>query len=245
MPRDANPNGDIFGGWILSQMDIAGGLMASEVAQGRAVTVTVDKMVFAMPVRVGQAICVHAELLRVGNSSMDIKLEVWARHLLGVYQAERQLVTEALEELERRGFDFGQHDANGDGYVDDDDLSLLLTGWHQNTDWTQGDFSGDGYVDDDDLSLLLTNWHQGTPPTAGELVPDDLVVAMVGECLDQPDASCGYILDGFPRNVPQAEFFLEQLELFADPRLRRVQPFCRCSDVQPVIDDRKQIFQLL
>jgi acyl-CoA thioesterase YciA len=96
MPRDANPNGDIFGGWILSQMDIAGGLMASEVAQGRAVTVTVDKMVFAMPVRVGQAICVHAELLRVGNSSMDIKLEVWARHLLGVYQAERQLVTEGV-----------------------------------------------------------------------------------------------------------------------------------------------------
>ena len=81
---------------VLSQMDIAGGLMASEVAQGRAVTVTVDKMVFAMPVRVGQAICVHAELLRVGDSSMDIKLEVWARHLLGVYQAERQLVTEGV-----------------------------------------------------------------------------------------------------------------------------------------------------
>lgn len=96
MPRDANPNGDIFGGWILSQMDIAGGLMASEVAQGRAVTVTVDKMVFALPVRVGQAICVHAELLRVGNSSMDIKLEVWARQLLGTYQAARELVTEGV-----------------------------------------------------------------------------------------------------------------------------------------------------
>jgi len=96
MPRDANPNGDIFGGWILSQMDIAGGLMASEIAQGRAVTVTVDKMVFALPVRVGQAICVHAELLRVGNSSMDIKLEVWARQLLGTYQAERELVTEGV-----------------------------------------------------------------------------------------------------------------------------------------------------
>ena len=96
MPRDANPNGDIFGGWILSQMDIAGGLMASEIAQGRAVTVTVDKMVFALPVRVGQAICVHAELLRVGNSSLDIKLEVWARHLFGAYQAERELVTEGV-----------------------------------------------------------------------------------------------------------------------------------------------------
>ena len=96
MPRDANPNGDIFGGWILSQMDIAGGLMASEIAQGRAVTVTVDKMVFALPVRVGQAICVHAELLRVGNASLDIKLEVWARHLFGAYQAERELVTEGV-----------------------------------------------------------------------------------------------------------------------------------------------------
>jgi acyl-CoA thioesterase YciA len=96
MPRDANPNGDIFGGWILSQMDIAGGLMSSEVAQGRTVTVSVDKMVFELPVRVGQAICVHAELLRVGNSSMDIRLEVWARHLLGTYQAERELVTEGV-----------------------------------------------------------------------------------------------------------------------------------------------------
>jgi acyl-CoA thioesterase YciA len=96
MPRDANPNGDIFGGWILSQMDIAGGLMAAEVAQGRVVTVTVDKMVFQLPVRVGQAVCVHAELLQVGNSSMDIKLEVWARELVGAYEAARQLVTEGV-----------------------------------------------------------------------------------------------------------------------------------------------------
>jgi acyl-CoA thioesterase YciA len=96
MPKDANPNGDIFGGWILSQMDAAGGLMASEIAKGRTVTVAVDKMVFKVPVRVGDTICVHAELLRVGNSSMDIKLEVWARQLVGAYEAERQLVTEGL-----------------------------------------------------------------------------------------------------------------------------------------------------
>ena len=96
MPKDANANGDIFGGWILSQMDIAAGLMASEVAQGRTVTVSVDKMVFERPVRVGQAIGVHAELLHVGNSSMDIRLEVWARQLLGAYEPDHQLVTEGV-----------------------------------------------------------------------------------------------------------------------------------------------------
>ncbi len=96
MPKDTNPRGDIFGGWILAQMDAAGGLMASEVAKGRTVTVSVERMVFAMPVRVGDTICVYAELLDVGNSSMDIKLEVWARQLAGVYEADRQLVTEGI-----------------------------------------------------------------------------------------------------------------------------------------------------
>jgi acyl-CoA thioesterase YciA len=96
MPKDTNPSGDIFGGWILAQMDVAGGLMASEVAQGRTVTVSVDKMVFQKPVRMGDTICVHAELLQVGNSSMDIKLEVWARQLVGAYEAQRQLVTEGV-----------------------------------------------------------------------------------------------------------------------------------------------------
>ncbi len=96
MPKDTNPKGDIFGGWILSQMDIAGGLMASEIAQGRTVTISVDKMIFEMPVRVGEAICVHAELLKVGNSSMDIRIEVWARPLVVAYEADRQLVTEGI-----------------------------------------------------------------------------------------------------------------------------------------------------
>jgi acyl-CoA thioesterase YciA len=56
MPRDTNPIGDVFGGWTLSQMDLSGGLMASEIAQGRTVTLAVDKMVFKRPVRVGEAI---------------------------------------------------------------------------------------------------------------------------------------------------------------------------------------------
>jgi acyl-CoA thioesterase YciA len=94
MPRDTNPRGDIFGGWILSQMDIAAGLMAAEVAQGRAVTVAVDDVVFLQPVAVGDTICVHAELVRVGRSSLDLKLEVWARGLVTIYEEERELVAE-------------------------------------------------------------------------------------------------------------------------------------------------------
>lgn len=96
MPRDTNPRGDIFGGWIMSQMDIAGGLMTAEVAQGRTVTVTVDKVIFRHPVTVGDTICVHAALVKVGRTSMDVLLEVWARDLMGSYEAERQLVAEAL-----------------------------------------------------------------------------------------------------------------------------------------------------
>lgn len=94
MPADTNPRGDIFGGWILGQMDIAAGLMAGEIAQGRAVTVSVDDVVFRHPVSVGDTICVHAELIRVGRTSLDIRLEVWARGLIQCYEAERELVAE-------------------------------------------------------------------------------------------------------------------------------------------------------
>lgn len=96
MPKDANVNGDIFGGWLLSQMDIAGGMMSREISGGRMVTVTVDKMVFELPVHIGDAIGIYAEVLRVGNSSLDLKLEVWAKPLSGEYVAERHLVTEGI-----------------------------------------------------------------------------------------------------------------------------------------------------
>ena len=96
MPKDTNSNGDIFGGWIMSQMDLAAGLMAAEVSRGRAVTVTVDKLVFRLPVKVGQAICIYADLQRVGHTSMDISVEVWARELRGEWEAGRHLVTEAV-----------------------------------------------------------------------------------------------------------------------------------------------------
>ena len=79
MPADTNANGDIFGGWVMSQMDQAGGIAAVERAQGRVVTVAVDGMHFIRPVRVGDVLCVYTRVERVGRTSMTIKVEAWAR----------------------------------------------------------------------------------------------------------------------------------------------------------------------
>lgn len=93
MPADTNAAGDIFGGWVLSQMDLAGAALAAERAEGRVVTIAVDKMKFIRPVQVGDILCVYGTIQRVGNSSLEIKLEAWARrHLEGV----REKVTEAI-----------------------------------------------------------------------------------------------------------------------------------------------------
>lgn len=78
MPRDANPNGDIFGGWVISQMDIAAGMAASLRSQGRAATVAIDGMVFKLPVCVGDILCVYTDIERVGTTSMNIHVEAWA-----------------------------------------------------------------------------------------------------------------------------------------------------------------------
>ncbi len=96
MPRDSNANGDIFGGWVLSQMDIGGALLAKEVARSRVVTVTIDKMAFLKPVRVGDTICVYAEVIKIGNTSLQIKLEVWAKDLTEAFESQRHLVTEGM-----------------------------------------------------------------------------------------------------------------------------------------------------
>ena len=79
MPADTNANGDIFGGWVMSQMDQAGGIAGVERAQGRVVTVAVDAMHFIRPVRVGDVLCVYTEVGRVGRTSMTIQVEAWAR----------------------------------------------------------------------------------------------------------------------------------------------------------------------
>ncbi len=78
MPGDANPNGDIFGGWVLSQMDIAGGITAFDRARGRVATVAVDAMTFHRPVYVGDVLCVYAEVTRIGRTSIAVQLEAWA-----------------------------------------------------------------------------------------------------------------------------------------------------------------------
>ena len=71
MPADTNANGDIFGGWIMSQMDIAGAILAKELACGRTVTVAVDGMRFLRPVKVGDVVCCYGEVARIGNTSTD------------------------------------------------------------------------------------------------------------------------------------------------------------------------------
>jgi acyl-CoA thioesterase YciA len=77
MPADTNSHGDIFGGWLLSQMDIAGGIFAAKTAKVRPVTVAIEAMHFRKPVFVGDLVSVHANLVRVGKTSITVHLEVW------------------------------------------------------------------------------------------------------------------------------------------------------------------------
>lgn len=79
MPADTNANGDIFGGWVLSQMDQAGGIAGVERAQGRVVTIAVEALTFIRPVRVGDVLCVYTDVEHVGRTSMKIHIEAWAQ----------------------------------------------------------------------------------------------------------------------------------------------------------------------
>jgi acyl-CoA thioesterase YciA len=78
MPADTNPSGDIFGGWLLSQMDIAGGEAAQVCARGRTVTVAVEAMTFHLPVFVGDIVCCYAEIVRQGRTSISVRVEAWS-----------------------------------------------------------------------------------------------------------------------------------------------------------------------
>lgn len=77
MPADTNANGDIFGGWLLSQMDLGGGIFASKLAQSRTVTVAIDAMNFRKAVFVGDVVSVHATLVRIGKTSIAVHIEAW------------------------------------------------------------------------------------------------------------------------------------------------------------------------
>jgi acyl-CoA thioesterase YciA len=96
MPADTNPSGDIFGGWLMSQMDLAGAILAYELALGRVVTVAVDAIVFHRAVAVGNVVSCYGRCVHLGRSSLKIDLEVWATSVLTHPMGEKYIVTEAV-----------------------------------------------------------------------------------------------------------------------------------------------------
>ncbi len=91
MPADTNHNGDIFGGWLLSQMDVAGGIYAIKVTKARMATVAIDAMNFRKPVYVGDVVSIHASTVRIGRTSITVHLDAWVRRRR---QTESILVTD-------------------------------------------------------------------------------------------------------------------------------------------------------
>jgi acyl-CoA thioesterase YciA len=82
MPSDTNAAGDIFGGWVMAQMDLACGIRAAERAHGRVVTAAVKEMSFAAPMKIGDTLSIYTEITRVGRTSMTLKVEAWAQRYL-------------------------------------------------------------------------------------------------------------------------------------------------------------------
>lgn len=105
MPADTNPSGDIFGGWVMSQMDIAGGITAWNVADGRVATVAVDGFTFHRPINVGDVVCCYSDVLRIGKTSITILIQAWV--LRGRRPENRIKVTEGT-------FTFVALDAEGE-----------------------------------------------------------------------------------------------------------------------------------
>lgn len=93
MPRDTNPIGDIFGGYLLSQMDIAGGIYTQKIAQGRTVTIAVDSMTFLKPLNVGDILCCYCDTIKIGNTSIAVKVEAWT---IRKFQSDREKITEGV-----------------------------------------------------------------------------------------------------------------------------------------------------
>jgi acyl-CoA thioesterase YciA len=93
MPANTNANGDIFGGWLISQMDLGAAILAKEISKSRVVTVAMDEIIFRRPVKIGDTLCCYADILRIGNSSIKTHVEAWRLcHLTG----EKEQVTEGL-----------------------------------------------------------------------------------------------------------------------------------------------------
>ncbi len=80
MPADTNWSGDVFGGWIVSQMDLAGAIHAERFSKGRCATISINQMTFLVPVKVGDVISCYTKILKVGNTSIQMQIEVWDSH---------------------------------------------------------------------------------------------------------------------------------------------------------------------
>jgi acyl-CoA thioesterase YciA len=93
MPADTNPSGDIFGGWLMAQMDLAGGNVAIRRARGRVATVAVDSMSFISPVSVGDEVSIYARIISTGRTSLRVLIEAWKRHR---HDGVMEKVTEAV-----------------------------------------------------------------------------------------------------------------------------------------------------
>lgn len=93
MPANTNPIGDIFGGWVVSQMDLAGMSVVAQAIQKRVVTVAIDKMVFLTPVKVGDFVCCYADIIKRGNTSITVNVETWA---VSPDQTDLRQVTEGV-----------------------------------------------------------------------------------------------------------------------------------------------------
>lgn len=93
MPADTNANGDIFGGWLVSHMDMGAGIAARHHAKCRVVTVAIDALIFIKPVAVGDTVSCHADLLKTGRTSMQFKIEAWSS---SIYQIHQKKVGEGL-----------------------------------------------------------------------------------------------------------------------------------------------------
>lgn len=103
MPANTNANGDIFGGWLVSQMDLGAQIAAQRRAKSRVVTVSIDKLVFKTPVEVGDTICCYADITKVGRTSITLNVQVWA---INLNLEQRHKVTEGV-------FTFVAIDSNG------------------------------------------------------------------------------------------------------------------------------------
>ena len=103
MPGDANAAGDIFGGWVMAQMDLASGIRAAERARGRVVTAAVKEMAFQLPVKIGDTLSIYTDIARVGRTSITLTVEAWAQRYLTTTLEKVTAATFVMVALDRQG----------------------------------------------------------------------------------------------------------------------------------------------